>query len=102
MSTNKHPFDQFRAQVEPALISKLEEFELFGYDKVTEEELWEFLTKKRWKRANEERKLHEIVNDILSLNVSDYITYATIEAFKSSDNLFSEEGKESYKALFGK
>lgn len=102
MSTNKHPFDEYRTLVEPALMSKLEEFELFGYDKVTEEELWEFLTKKRWKRVNEERKLHEIVNDILSLNVSDYITYATIEAFKSSDNVFSEEGKESYKALFGK
>ncbi len=102
MSTKEHPFDVYRTQVEPALISKLEEFELFGYDKVTEAELWEFLTKKRWKRVNEERKLHEIVNDILSLNVSDYISYATIEAFKSSDNLFSEEGKESYKALFGK
>jgi hypothetical protein len=99
MSTN---FEEYRKQVQPALISKLEEFELYGYDKVTVEELWEYLTKKRWKRVKEEKQMHEIVNDILKINVSDYITYATIEAFKSPDNLFSEEGKESYKALFGK
>lgn len=94
-----HPLQQYRTEVEPAIKSKLDEFELYGYDKVTEDELWEYLIKKRWKRHSEEKQLHQVVNDILRTNVSDYINYATIEAYKSP-NMFSKEGKDAFKELF--
>lgn len=52
---NSHAFNQFRSKVEPALISKLEEFQLLGYDSVSEEGLWDFLTRKRWKKVKDEK-----------------------------------------------
>ncbi|QFT90017.1 Post-transcriptional regulator ComN [Bacillus sp. THAF10] len=87
--SNEHPYDMFRYELEPVLRSKLEEFQLFGYNTVTEEELWECLTKKKWKRP-ETKRLHELVNDVYSLSVSDYMTYITIEAYKAP-NFFGEQ-----------
>ena len=34
-----HQYGRFYTEIEPALKSKLEEFKLFGYEKVTEKEL---------------------------------------------------------------
>ncbi len=84
-------YEQFRDAVKPALLSKIEEFQLFGYDKVTEEELWNYLIKKKWKRDREEKLLYQIVNDIFDVKVGEYMNYATVEAFKSP-NWFSEDG----------
>jgi hypothetical protein len=92
-------YDQYKDTVKPALISKINEFELYGYDKVLENELWEFLNKKKWKREREEKRLHEIVSDILAVKVGEYMNYATVEAFKSPD-WFSGDGlKELDKLL---
>ncbi|WP_342432430.1 post-transcriptional regulator [Neobacillus sp. FSL H8-0543] len=82
---NSHAFNQFRSKVEPALISKLEEFQLLGYDSVSEEGLWDFLTRKRWKKVKDEKRLYEIVDDILSVKVSDFISFTTIETYKNND-----------------
>lgn len=87
----------FRIQVGPALQSKLEEFRLLGYDSISEDGLWEFLLKKKWKRVKEEIKLHEVIRDIFSVKVSDYISYATVEAYKADE--FSLENKEDWKEL---
>ncbi|MCA1031881.1 post-transcriptional regulator [Bacillus timonensis] len=93
-----HPLDKYKEMVHPALVSKLEEFYLFGYDKVTEEELWQFLLKKKWKKNTEDKQLHQIVNDVMRINIGEYMNYATVEAFKSP-NWFGEDGKESLKDL---
>jgi hypothetical protein len=84
-------YDSFRVQVQPAIVSKLEEFHLLGYDSVTETELWEFLIKKKWKKAKDEAKLHEIIQDILAVKVSDYISFATIESFKTAELSLNNE-----------
>jgi hypothetical protein len=84
-------YDSFRVQVQPAMVSKLEEFHLLGYDSVTETELWEFLIKKKWKKAKDEAKLHEIIQDILAVKVSDYISFATIESFKTAELSLNNE-----------
>ncbi len=81
---NSHVFNQFRSKVEPALVSKLEEFQLLGYDSVSEDGLWEFLTRKKWKKVKDEKKLYEIIDDILSVKVSDFISYTTIETYKNN------------------
>jgi hypothetical protein len=98
MKKDIHPAEQFREQVEPVIISKIEEFQLLGYDKVTPNEIWDCLMKKKWKNMKEEMKLYQVVNDILSLKIGEYMTYATIEAYKSPD-WFGDEGKDALKEL---
>jgi hypothetical protein len=88
---NTHRFEHFRTQVQPAIVSKLSEFRLLGVDSVAEKELWDFLIKKKWKKKNEEMKLHEIIQEILSVKVSDYISFATIEAYKTTEFSFDDE-----------
>lgn len=86
-----HEYDYFRNEVKPALECKLDEFRLLGYQKVTEQELWGFLTKKKWKKPKESVRLFEIVEEIMAVKVSEFIHYATIEAFKGSDFAFDNE-----------
>lgn len=78
-------YDRFRKEVHPALISKMEEFSLLGYGTISQDSLWEFLSKKKWRKPKEDVKVYEIVADILSVNVGEYMNYATVEAFKSDE-----------------
>ncbi len=96
--TETHMYDRFRETVRPFLKSKLEEFELYGYDSVNEEELWEFLKNKTWRKEKEEKLLHQIVGDILSVKIGNYMNYATVEAFKAP-NWFEGEGKDVLEKL---
>ncbi|WP_077621033.1 post-transcriptional regulator [Bacillus sinesaloumensis] len=91
-------YDKFRETVRPFLKSKLEEFELYGYDRVTEEELWGFLKNKTWKKEKEEKRLYQLVGDILSVKVGDYMNYVTVEAFKAP-SWFEGEGKDALNNL---
>ena len=93
----EHAYHHFRSQVKPALWSKLDEFRLLGYDAISEEELWEFLIRKKWKKVKEEGKLHEIIQDIFSIKVSDYLSYRTIETFRTTE--FSMDSEEDWKEL---
>lgn len=86
-----HEYEHFRIRVRPALGSKLDEFQLLGYDTISEKELWDYLIKKKWKKVNSEKKLFEIVQDILAIKVSDYMSFATIEAYKSKELLLKDE-----------
>ncbi|WP_442595173.1 post-transcriptional regulator [Neobacillus sp. D3-1R] len=92
-----HLYDHFRNQVQPALQSKLEELYLLGYGKVSETQLWGFLTKKKWKKPKEEIRLYEVVQEILSLEPGEFMNYQTVEALKSSE--FSFQNEEDWKAL---
>ncbi|WP_066050025.1 post-transcriptional regulator [Robertmurraya korlensis] len=92
-------YDRFRKEVHPALISKMEEFSLLGYGTISEDSLWEFLRKKKWRKPKEDMKVYEVVSDILSINVGEYMNYATVEAFKSEEFSFAndEERRELLK-----
>ncbi|NHM30444.1 post-transcriptional regulator [Neobacillus terrae] len=92
-----HMYDYYRNQIKPALESKLEEFRLLGYETVTEDELWNFLIRKRWKKPEEDKKLYEIVQDILAVKVSDYMGFAAIEAYKNPE--FSLKDERDWKEL---
>lgn len=87
----------FRKQVQPALESKLEEFILIGLDSVSEVGLWEYLVKKKWRKVTGEMQLHEIIQDILTIKASDYLSYATIEAYKTPE--FSLEDEDELREL---
>jgi len=94
----EHIYDGFRYELQPALRSKLEEFQLLGYNTITEDELWKYLTQKKWKRPSEDRRIFELVQDILHVKISEYMNFATIEAFKL-DNFFTELSEEEKRQL---
>lgn len=93
-----HEYESFRNEVSPALRSKQEEFFLIGYDNVTENDIWEYLKKKKWRKVTEPIKLHEMVQQILALKVGEYMHFASIEALKEAD--FSLENEADRLELF--
>lgn len=93
-------YDHFRCEVKPALQSKLEEFRLLGYDSIDEDGLWEFLIRKKWKKEKEEIKIYQVIQEILSVKVSDFISYATVEALKDTE--FSLNDENEWKDLLDK
>ncbi|WP_210366778.1 post-transcriptional regulator [Bacillus sp. REN3] len=92
-----HQYGRFYEEIKPALKSKLEEFRLFGYERVTEKELWDYLTKKKWKKVKEDIHLYEVVADVLSVQAGELMNHATVEAFKLGD--FSLEDEEERQKL---
>lgn len=92
-----HQYGRFYKQVKPALESKIEEFKIFGYEQVREKELWDYLTKKKWKKPKEEIQMYEIVADILSAKIGNVMSFTTVEAFKLGD--FTMDDEEERKAL---
>lgn len=96
-----HLYNKFRKDVEIVLNSKLDEFKLYDYDHITPDDLWQFLITKKWKEPREDIHIYEIVSDILSLKVSDFMTFQTVEHLKGPD-WFSEEGLDDLKDLLKK
>lgn len=88
----EHEYDRFRDVVKPVINSKLEEFVMLGYKTITGAELWSYLTNKKWKKPKEDIHLYEIVQDIFSVKVSDYMSFATIESYKMPE--FSLDNEE--------
>lgn len=98
--SSEHVYDHYRYQLKPVLKSKLEEFQLLGYETIKEDELWNYLTKKKWKKATENCRISELVQEILHVKVGEFMNFATIEAYKSEDffqMLSDEEKKELLK-----
>lgn len=98
MNEKIHPYEPYRNVLEPALTSKAEEFTVLGYDEVKEHELWAFLTKKKWKKPQEGIRMYELVSDVLSMKIGEYMNFATVEAYRSP-NWFADLESEELKAL---
>lgn len=84
-------YESFHHLVKPALISKQEEFLLLGYDNVSQEDIWTFLLKKKWRKGEQEMKLFEVVQSILALKVGELINYMSVEALKDAEFTFENE-----------
>ncbi|MDQ0214588.1 hypothetical protein J2S13_000984 [Oikeobacillus pervagus] len=98
MKKEGHPYDRFFYKLKPALYSKAEELELLGYDQIEVDSLWEYLTKKKWKKYESDVRVYQLVSDILSIKPGDYMNYKTIEAFRSP-NWFTEINEEELQQL---
>jgi len=85
MSEIKH-VEQWKEQIFPALMSKKDELVLMGYSEVTIEEIWDCLINHVWKN-NVEKKLHEVVQDVLHLPSHTYMNYLTLNVLQSDDAL---------------
>lgn len=74
--------EAYRGQLQVVLESKVEEFQMIGYDRVTTEDVWKCLKSKKWKKIDSDVRLYELVNDVLTLSVNEYMTYLTVEAYQ--------------------
>ncbi|MDQ0219336.1 post-transcriptional regulator [Peribacillus cavernae] len=95
---NQHLYQRFYPALKPALKSKAEELNLLGLGAVKEVEIWMYLTRKKWKRPQEKIHLYELVNDILTINSSQFMTFVTIEAYKAP-NIWNDLSSEDLKEL---
>ncbi|USL35815.1 post-transcriptional regulator [Priestia megaterium] len=93
-----HPFiSASKELIQPVLSSKMEEFHMLGYEEVTENDLLSYLEMKKWKKERE-LFLHQVVNDILSVKITQVMSYVTIESYKS-DMFSSVNNGEDWKEL---
>ncbi|MGG0483365.1 post-transcriptional regulator [Priestia aryabhattai] len=93
-----HPFiSASKELIQPVVSSKMEEFHMLGYEEVTENDLLSYLEMKKWKKEKE-LSLHQVVNDILSVKITQVMSYVTIESYKS-DMFSSINNGEDWKEL---
>lgn len=71
---------ELAAIIEELCHSKAEEFRLLGYEHVSGQEVWACVNAKYVKKGMPE--LHQLVNDILSLKVTQFMNFLTLSAFK--------------------
>ncbi|MBM7597836.1 hypothetical protein JOC34_000193 [Virgibacillus halotolerans] len=76
--------NEWKTLIGPALESKVYEFHQMGYTRATSEDIWKCLTKKVWK-GNPDKRIHEVVQDILHLGSNIYLSYLTVEAYQNDD-----------------
>ncbi|MBA2873622.1 post-transcriptional regulator [Thermaerobacillus caldiproteolyticus] len=79
---DKEKIEELREQLMPVLECKYDEFRLLGYEQVEIEQIWECLFYKKWKKLNEKKKLFELVEDILSLRIGDYMAFLTMKTYQ--------------------
>lgn len=94
---NVEQLNAWKDEVYPVIVSKTEEFHLYGYDAVTPEEVWECVLAKLERRKGE-YMLHQLVAEIFRLTVNEYMNWLTIKAVTSAElELLEEENN----LLFG-
>ncbi|MBH5317125.1 hypothetical protein I6N90_04790 [Paenibacillus sp. GSMTC-2017] len=74
--------EELAATIKELCLSKAEEFRLIGYEHVTGNEVWECVNAKYVKTGQPE--LHQLVNDILSLKVTQFMNFMTMSAYKGN------------------
>ncbi|MFD2618194.1 post-transcriptional regulator [Terrilactibacillus laevilacticus] len=86
---------EMREYIEPFLKSKHEEFQLLGIERLSIDDLWDFvLFTIEKKKADKPSRLYQLVNHVMSLSVNDYMNKLRIDMFKGTeiqlnDDLFS-------------
>ncbi len=85
MIGKKHVYDVYFETLKPALISKSEELMVLGYGEISVENLWGFLTKKKWKKSSVDIHLYQLVNDLLASKPGEIMNYMTVEAFRGEN-----------------
>lgn len=78
----------WKPYIQPALASKVDELKVMGYSRTNEKDVWDCMVEKVWK-GDPEKKLYQVVQDLLHLNTSTYMSYLTVKAYKQ-DDLFAQ------------
>ncbi|GAF65898.1 post-transcriptional regulator [Alkalihalobacillus trypoxylicola] len=85
----KQQFEAWREVVEPALQSKVDEFHLLGYERVTDQEVWECLMY-QLRKSKEFMHLNQFVNHLLSLKPQIYMNWLTIQSYQEPTDWFRD------------
>ncbi|WP_246042234.1 post-transcriptional regulator [Cohnella pontilimi] len=72
--------EQMNRMIEELCDSKAEEFRLIGYERVTGADVWECVSDKYHKKGMP--PLYEVVNDILSLKVTQFMNFITLNMYR--------------------
>jgi hypothetical protein len=85
----KQQFEVWRSDVEPAIISKVDEFHLLGYDRATANEVWSCVLF-QLRKKKEFIHLHSFVNELLTLKPQTFMTWLTVQAYQDPTDWFAE------------
>ncbi|WP_407701379.1 post-transcriptional regulator [Virgibacillus senegalensis] len=80
--------DEWKAEMELILESKVDEFKMMGYSRATADDIWNCLKKKVWK-GNPSKRVHEVVGDIFHLSSNIYMSYLTVQTYQDDDLMAS-------------
>lgn len=87
--TVKQQFELWRQELEPAILSKVDEFHFLGYDRATSDEVWE-CTLYQLRKAKEFMHVHAFVNQLLTLKPQTYMTWLTAQSYRNPTDFFAE------------
>ncbi|MCM2676537.1 post-transcriptional regulator [Alkalicoccobacillus plakortidis] len=85
----KQQFEVWKDDMEPVLVSKVEEFHMLGYDKATKDEIWRCVTERLHKKKSYV-PFYTFTDELLNLKVSVYMTWLTVNSYKEPENWFSD------------
>lgn len=74
--------EELNVMIESLCQSKAEEFRMLGYEHVEGQEIWACVSDKYHKTG--QPALHQIVNDILSLKVTQFMNFMTLNAYRGT------------------
>jgi hypothetical protein len=74
--------EELNRTVEELCFSKAEEFHMIGYENVTGPEIWDCVSDKYHKSGIP--PLHKVVNDILSLRVTQFMNWMTMNVYRGT------------------
>lgn len=92
------PFSDLYEKVQLVLANKIEEFHYYGYNAITEQDLWGYCIDKVWRKQDVQNlRLHELTAGIFSAKASNVLSYMQISDFKQTtlDFQLSEEELQS-------
>lgn len=93
--------EQLFQKVLPVLSIRKADFKMEGIRHITEQDIWQCLVLKKWKKISEsDLSLHKVIADIFSLTAAQYMTFTQVEELKSS-NWFAAINKEELRQLIG-
>ena len=94
------PFSQLYEQVQDILKNKVDEIHYFGYDSITEQDVWRYCIDKVWRKKDiQNLRLHELASGILGVSASELLNYIQIKDLKQS-NVETMMSKDELDELF--
>ena len=80
------PFFSVYEKVLLILTNKIEEFHYYGYDALTEQDLWKYCVDKVWRKQDVQNlRLHELTSGIFGTTASKVLNYVQISDFKKNE-----------------
>ena len=80
------PFSGLYEKVQLVLTNKIEEFHYYGYNAITEQDLWRYCIDKVWRKQDVQNlRIHEVASGIFSASASKVLSYMQITEFKQTE-----------------